>query len=632
MKKPRWSLRGVPLHQWVPTVYVVLGLLWIGGSDFALSWALPDDPRAVVWVSSVKGVAFVILTGLTFAVALRLAARERVVVPTGRSTAPGPRWRRLGVIILASALLVAMAAFSLLVQMQAVREGRERELRSAAALSAAQVAASVREQIFDVEQLGREPYLVRTIERWVEDGDVLAANALRTHLDSLGVARGYGGINVFTLEGAPLRQTAAAAHDVTEAALIRSVARSGAGRGIHAPRVAGRDPNRVPQLVVAAPVSSAASRNVLALAVIVVRAEVNDRLDGVLGPVPDIGATAATQLVHLERNLAIVVHSGSAGATDTDFELDPAPTRLGLFDARDSAGTDVLAVLVPVAGSDWYVLSTMDRAEAYAALNRATVAGAILLLAVFLLLATVIVRWNRLQERSLDDAIRAVADLRQHFLVATRYVNDTILLLDAERRIVDANDRARDVYGIEPADLIGRRVDELRAPRSAEQAQVAEQFNRILDESVLSFETMHQRGDGSLFPVEDSARRIDVGGRVFVQSAIRDISERREAEQALRSSEARYRSLFEQAVDGIFLIGSDQHYLDVNPAGAQLFSYRREELLGMRLSDVVAGSELTRLDDEVRNILAGVAHRGEWLHRRRDGSEFLADVTARRLD
>jgi PAS domain S-box-containing protein len=103
------------------------------------------------------------------------------------------------------------------------------------------------------------------------------------------------------------------------------------------------------------------------------------------------------------------------------------------------------------------------------------------------------------------------------------------------------------------------------------------------------------------------------------------------AQQALRDSEERYRSLVEQSADGIFVCDPQGRYLDVNSAGAAMLGYRREELLRLSIPDVIAPEEIPRVAPETARFADGQAARSEWRLRRKDGSFFPGEIMGRQL-
>lgn len=114
--------------------------------------------------------------------------------------------------------------------------------------------------------------------------------------------------------------------------------------------------------------------------------------------------------------------------------------------------------------------------------------------------------------------------------------------------------------------------------------------------------------------------------------SIRHEDERLKAEEALRESEARMRSVFEQANDGIYIISAENRYLNVNERGLELLGYTRDELLQMSVAEVLTPHEVARLAVEPPRMMAGVPHLAEWDHVRKDGSTFPGEVSARRLN
>ena len=124
---------------------------------------------------------------------------------------------------------------------------------------------------------------------------------------------------------------------------------------------------------------------------------------------------------------------------------------------------------------------------------------------------------------------RAEAERRRYELLAADS-RDIMLFMDRVGRILDANLAAEQVYGYSRAELLALSIADLRAPDTHGDLhiQMAE-----ADESGILFETAHRRKDGSVFPVEVSARGATIAGRRTLLSVVRDISERKRAEETL---------------------------------------------------------------------------------------------------
>ncbi|MDO9204445.1 PAS domain S-box protein [Methylotenera sp.] len=97
-------------------------------------------------------------------------------------------------------------------------------------------------------------------------------------------------------------------------------------------------------------------------------------------------------------------------------------------------------------------------------------------------------------------------------------------------------------------------------------------------------------------------------------------------------AKVRYQQLFEQAGEGVLMLSREHRLIEANPAALALFGYTREELLKLNLPSLLAKNEVARLNPVVESMMAGTPHSGEWMHVRKDGTEVMLEVHARRLD
>ena len=101
--------------------------------------------------------------------------------------------------------------------------------------------------------------------------------------------------------------------------------------------------------------------------------------------------------------------------------------------------------------------------------------------------------------------------------------------------------------------------------------------------------------------------------------------------RALRADRERYRGLVEQTVDGIFVIDGKGNFLDVNDAGARMFGFAPDEIIGMHVTKVVAAEDLPRVGARLATLADKGVATGEWHLQRKDGSRFVGEVAGRQL-
>ena len=168
---------------------------------------------------------------------------------------------------------------------------------------------------------------------------------------------------------------------------------------------------------------------------------------------------------------------------------------------------------------------------------------------------------------------------------------------------------------------------------------VRQQYERRLrgEEVPKSYNLQLVARDGSVIPCETSATLIDYRGRPADLVIIRDITERKQAEKALRESEQKYRVLVEQSQEGIVIFqGSPPRIVFVNSAIGEIYGYGKDEIMSMQVEDI---EKLIYRDDRemimlrLADRLKGkeVPSRYEVRGIRRDGSVLWLDVSATRI-
>ncbi|HEU4882253.1 MAG TPA: PAS domain S-box protein [Longimicrobium sp.] len=236
--------------------------------------------------------------------------------------------------------------------------------------------------------------------------------------------------------------------------------------------------------------------------------------------------------------------------------------------------------------------------------------------------------------RDVTDRARAEEELRRseeryRLMVAGSeqvffYVHDT------EGRFEYLSPSLRSVLGYEPEALLGRPYHLLLTPDEGNGGQgdgaTAHAPRSPGDLSNYTAEVRH--ADGRLVVLELAETALVQDGQVRgVQGFARDITPRRAAERALRESEARYRKLFEESRDAIYMTTFDGRFVEVNQALVEMFGYTREDLLSGTVGDLyVNPAERQRFRDEITR--AGFVRDYEVRLLRRGGEPIDALVSA----
>jgi len=162
---------------------------------------------------------------------------------------------------------------------------------------------------------------------------------------------------------------------------------------------------------------------------------------------------------------------------------------------------------------------------------------------------------------------------------------DCVVGMDSEGRLVEFNAAAERVLGYQRADVLGRPMAQLLLPERYREAHLAgvRNFRLRADGPMVGrlVETMALRADGTEIPVELAIGVAEVPeGSIFV-GHLRDITERRRADRALRDSEEQYRAIFNASADALVLRAADFSIVDVNATYETMSGFRRSEVLGV---------------------------------------------------
>lgn len=207
---------------------------------------------------------------------------------------------------------------------------------------------------------------------------------------------------------------------------------------------------------------------------------------------------------------------------------------------------------------------------------------------------------------------------------------DAIVLGDPGGRVTAANPAACELFQMTEEEILRAGRAGLEDPSDPVPSSAFDERART---GRVRFETTHVRKDGSRFPTEVTSVLVDGGRRSIV--FIRDITERRQAEKALRASEERHRELVESANSAILRWQPDGAITFVNEYAERLFGWGAGELLGRRVGVLLPGVEAPA--GGLSGLVADILAHAEWYvsnvneNVRKDGGRLWVAWTNRAL-
>ena len=200
---------------------------------------------------------------------------------------------------------------------------------------------------------------------------------------------------------------------------------------------------------------------------------------------------------------------------------------------------------------------------------------------------------------------------------------DAIFIHDLEGNILDVNDKMCRMYGLTKEEALEVTIEDVSSSRMAMKV-LLERWQKILNGEKLLFEWEARRPkDESVFNAEVSIQKISFHDKDIVLANIRDITERKRAEEALREREEKYRLLFNMGVNAMFLVDNNTtQILECNNKASQLFGYSPQELLSMKMTDLSTTPEATRRACQEK------VSKKERVYQKKDGGLISVDITS----
>ena len=237
-----------------------------------------------------------------------------------------------------------------------------------------------------------------------------------------------------------------------------------------------------------------------------------------------------------------------------------------------------------------------------------------------------------MQAEQLRTAQLALEESRDKYLDLYEFAPIGYLTLSDKALITEVNLTGATLLAVERSRLVNHGLGRFIAPVNHE---IWDQFFiKVQQQEEKQTCTLTlKRGDGSMFPARLEGIRITGSdGTITVRIALSDITDIWQIE-ALRESEKEFRQLFESASDAVFVIAMDTtRIIDANSMASALYGYDHDELLTMKSTELSAEPEATqRAAHEAQKEPGRVMTIPLRLHRKRDGTVFPVEITARNI-
>ncbi len=226
-----------------------------------------------------------------------------------------------------------------------------------------------------------------------------------------------------------------------------------------------------------------------------------------------------------------------------------------------------------------------------------------------------------------EEAARAGEALYHQMFAAHSAIK--LLIAPETGAIVEANRAAVNFYGYPAAVLEQMNIEQINVLASQEIAKLRQ---GIKTGSISSFSVPHQLASGEVREVEVNSAPIEVNGRTLLYSIIHDITERKQAEEALQESEARYRAVSQSASDAIISANSAGNVVGWNRSAEVIFGWSEAEVLNQSLTRLMPAHFHAEHVAGMARVLSGgekhiIGKTVEVHGLRKDGSEFPLEMS-----
>jgi PAS domain S-box-containing protein len=228
-----------------------------------------------------------------------------------------------------------------------------------------------------------------------------------------------------------------------------------------------------------------------------------------------------------------------------------------------------------------------------------------------------VVTYEDITERKRTE--EALRESESRFRLLVEHSTDAFFLHDLDGRILDVNQHACESLGYTREELL--RLTIMDIDQDSISGKHTDQWRRLVPGVAHTLEGVQKRKDGATFPVEVRIGAFELSGRKFISALVRDVTKRKQADDALRKREEEFRALFDDAPVGYHEYDSEGRITRVNRTDLKILGYTAEEMIGQPIWKLSLEGEKAR--EQVLEKLAGAkppARNLERTYKRKDGT------------
>jgi|GEM_PF-393608 len=327
-------------------------------------------------------------------------------------------------------------------------------------------------------------------------------------------------------------------------------------------------------------------------------------------------ADSVYRAIKLDKEHQTAAYIGEIGSGDSRYGIiEKVLAEDSVVSGKDEFGLPFFWAAKRIPDSEWRFFAKITAMDFQNRIWNDSLLTLLFWVIVCILILTIVLYLGQKKEkeqmRMFHENEKRIYKLKTRYEMLIRNANESVLITDTDLRIHEANERTDKMYGYEQSEWPGMPLETLFAS-GPEKDEILPRIKEA--KTAESIEAIHVDKSGVRFPVELSVQLIELDGERYRTIMIRDVRERKLAEQLLRESEERFHSLFDNLAEGVVLHELvldesgrpiDFQIVDINPQYERWMGVKKEDIIGKLATQAFGISAPPHLEEYLNNIGKG---------------------------